>query len=126
MLNQCALLKFKTTCIAIFILGTLNLLKAQPIDYNKVTLTLNDLVKQNKFSGVVLIAENGKVKFEQAYGNMDNEKGLPNKTNTIFELASVSKQFTAMTIMMLQEKGLLKYDDLVEQYINIPYKGLFL
>lgn len=124
MLNQCALLKFKTACIAIFILGTLNLLKAQPIDYNKVTLTLNDLVKQNKFSGVVLIAENGKVKFEQAYGNMDNEKGLPNKTNTIFELASVSKQFTAMTIMMLQEKGLLKYDDLVEQYINIPYKGI--
>jgi CubicO group peptidase (beta-lactamase class C family) len=36
----------------------------------------------------------------------------------------VSKQFTAMTIMMVKEKGLLHYDDLVEKYINIPYKGM--
>ena len=101
-----------------------NELSAQSVDYIKVSNTLNDLAKKDKFSGVVLIAENGKVKFEKAYGNLDNEKHIPNQTNTIFELASVSKQFTAMTIMMLNEKGLLKYDDLVEQYINIPYKGI--
>jgi CubicO group peptidase (beta-lactamase class C family) len=101
-----------------------NVSRAQAVDYKKVSSTLNELAKKDKFSGVVLIAENGKVKFEQAFGNLDNEKQLPNKTNTIFELASVSKQFTAMTIMMLQEKGLLNYDDLVEQYINIPYKGI--
>ncbi len=101
-----------------------NELGAQSVDYLKVSNTLNELAKKDKFSGVVLIAENGKVKFEQAYGNLDNEKQIPNKTNTIFELASVSKQFTAMTIMMLQEKGLLNYDDLVEQYIHIPYKGI--
>ena len=100
-----------------------NELSAQSVDYIKVSNTLNDLAKKDKFSGVVLIAENGKVKFEKAYGNLDNEKHIPNQTNTIFELASVSKQFTAMTIMMLNEKGLLKYDDLVEQYINIPYKS---
>ena len=101
-----------------------NELGAQSVDYLKVSNTLNELAMKDKFSGVVLIAENGKVKFEQAYGNLDNEKQIPNKTNTIFELASVSKQFTAMTIMMLQEKGLLNYDDLVEQYIHIPYKGI--
>jgi CubicO group peptidase (beta-lactamase class C family) len=101
-----------------------NELGAQSVDYLKVSNTLNELAKKDKFSGVVLIAENGKVKFEQAYGNLDNEKQIPNKSNTIFELASVSKQFTAMTIMMLQEKGLLNYDDLVEQYIHIPYKGI--
>jgi CubicO group peptidase (beta-lactamase class C family) len=101
-----------------------NELGAQSVDYLKVSNTLNELAKKDKFSGVVLIAENGKVKFEQAYGNLDNEKQLPNKTSTVFELASVSKQFTAMTIMMVQEKGLLNYDDLVEQYIHIPYKGI--
>jgi len=101
-----------------------NELGAQSVDYLKVSNTLNELAKNDKFSGVVLIAENGKVKFEQAYGNLDNDKQISNKTNTIFELASVSKQFTAMTIMMLQEKGLLNYDDLVEQYIHIPYKGI--
>ena len=112
------------TCIFCCVILSINVLHAQAVDYKKVSSTLNELAKKDKFSGVVLIAENGKVKFEQAFGNLDNEKQLPNKTNTIFELASVSKQFTAMTIMMLQEKGLLNYDDLVEQYINIPYKGI--
>jgi CubicO group peptidase (beta-lactamase class C family) len=42
----------------------------------------------------------------------------------IFELASVSKQFTAMIIMMLKEKGMLNYDDSVSKYLEIPYKGI--
>jgi CubicO group peptidase (beta-lactamase class C family) len=46
------------------------------------------------------------------------------KKSAIFELASVSKQFTAMVIMMLQEKGKLSFDDSVSQYLNIPYKGI--
>jgi CubicO group peptidase (beta-lactamase class C family) len=119
---QLSLIKINFTII--YVLLSVNFLNAQGVDYNKISATLHELVKQNKFSGVVLIAEDGKVKFENAYGDMDYEQKIPNKNNTIFELASVSKQFTAMTIMMLQEKGLLKYDDLVEQYLNIPYKGI--
>ena len=46
------------------------------------------------------------------------------KTSDIFELASVSKQFTAMIIMMLKEKGKLNYDDSVSKYLEIPYKGI--
>ena len=57
-----------------------NELGAQSVDYLKVSNTLNELAKKDKFSGVVLIAENGKVKFEQAYGNLDNEKQIPNKS----------------------------------------------
>ncbi len=114
----------RTFCFLILSMLSINNLKAQAVDYVKVATYLNNLSQNDKFSGVVLIAEEGKVKFEKAYGNINDEKKIPNQTNTIFELASVSKQFTAMTIMMLQEKGLLKYDDLVEQYINIPYKGI--
>jgi CubicO group peptidase (beta-lactamase class C family) len=113
-----------TICFLIFSILSINKIEAQAVDYLKVSNYLNDLSQNDKFSGVVLIAEDGKVKFEKAFGNINNEKKIPNQTNTIFELASVSKQFTAMTIMMLQEKGLLKYDDLVEQYIDIPYKGI--
>lgn len=46
------------------------------------------------------------------------------QTDALFELASVSKQFTAMIIMMLEEKGLLYYDDPVSRYLRIPYKGI--
>lgn len=94
------------------------------VNNEKAINAMNDLVAKNKFSGVVLIAQDGKIKLEKANGFIEYAKQTPLKTNTIFELASVSKQFTAMTIMMLHEKGLLNYDDLVEKYISIPYKGI--
>jgi len=79
---------------------------------------------QKDFSGVVLIAENGKPVYQKAFGYREFEKKIPLQTSDIFELASVSKQFTAMIIMMLKEKGLLNYDDSVSRYLEIPYKGI--
>jgi len=76
------------------------------------------------FSGVVLIAENGKPIYHNSFGYRKFADKIPMQTSDIFELASVSKQFTAMIIMMLQEKGKLNYDDLVEKYLEIPYKGI--
>ena len=110
--------------IAIAFLFCFSAVFSQRINYGKVDSIISNLASNNKFSGAVLIAEKGKVKYNKAVGYIDyaNQKTL-NK-NSIFELASVSKQFTAMTIMMVKEKGLLNYDDLVEKYINIPYKGI--
>src|SRR6185503_379012 len=79
---------------------------------------------QRDFSGVVLIAEKGKPIYHKAVGYREFEKQIPLQTSDIFELASVSKQFTAMIIMMLKEKGLLNYDDSVSKYLQIPYKGM--
>jgi CubicO group peptidase (beta-lactamase class C family) len=76
------------------------------------------------FSGVVLIAEKGKPVYHKAFGYREFEKQIPLQTPDIFELASVSKQFTAMIIMMLKEKGLLNYEDSVSKYLEIPYKGI--
>lgn len=79
---------------------------------------------QQKFSGIVLVAENGKSVYQKAFGFREFEKTIPLKTDDIFELASVSKQFTAMIIMMLKERRKLDYDDLVEKYLSIPYKHI--
>jgi len=79
---------------------------------------------QKHFSGVVLIAENGKPIYQKAFGYREFVDQIPLQTSDIFELASVSKQFTAMIIMMLKEKGLLNYDDSVSKYLQIPYKGM--
>jgi len=76
------------------------------------------------FSGVVLIAENGKPVYYKAFGYREFADQIPLQTTDIFELASVSKQFTAMIIMMLKEKGKLNYDDSVSKYLEIPYKGI--
>ena len=76
------------------------------------------------FSGVVLIAENGDPVYHRAFGFSEFEHQIPLHTSNIFELASVSKQFTAMIIMMLKEKEKLNYDDSVGKYLDIPYKKI--
>ena len=77
------------------------------------------------FSGVILVATNGKVKYHKAFGFSNFEKRIPLDTTNIFELASVSKQFTAMVIMMLKEEGKLDYDDSLSTYVpGLPYKGI--
>lgn len=106
-------------CIAIC-----SLANAQQGKYKTVDSVLRSFAEKDRFSGVVLIAEKGKIKYEKAFGYREFATKVPLQGTDIFELASVSKQFTAMVIMMLKEKGLLQYDDLVEKYLNIPYKGI--
>jgi CubicO group peptidase (beta-lactamase class C family) len=76
------------------------------------------------FSGVLLVADNGLPIYQKAFGYRDYAQKVPLQTSDIFELASVSKQFTAMIIMMLKEKGKLNYEDAVEKYLEIPYKNI--
>jgi len=77
------------------------------------------------FSGVILVAENGKVVYHKAFGYLNFETREAMDTASIFELASVSKQFTAMVIMMLKEENKLQYDDPLEKYLpGLPYPGI--
>lgn len=114
---------FKVIILVAFVINFSSVL-SQPINYNKVDSIINNLTYDNKFSGVVLIAEEGKVKYNKAAGYIDFANQIPLIKNSTFELASVSKQFTAMTIMILKERGLLNYEDLLEKYIVVPYKGI--
>ncbi len=82
------------------------------------------VANEQEFSGVLLVAVDGKIIYHSAKGYRDYAKKTPLKTSDVFELASVSKQFTAMVIMMLKEQGKVNYDDPVEKYVSIPYKGI--
>lgn len=84
-----------------------------------------NLVQSNAFSGSVLIADRGKPIYEKTFGyaNLDTKRLLDK--NTMFELASVSKQFTAMAIMQLHERGLLQYEDSIRKFFpELPYIGV--
>lgn len=86
---------------------------------------VNSVFDENDpFNGVVLLAINGRVVAEQAFGYRDFETKGKLKTSDIFELASVSKQFTAYVILRLEQSGKLAFDDPIEKYITIPYKGI--
>lgn len=64
-----------------------------------------DLTRQDKFSGDVLVARDGKVAFEKAYGLADREKHAPNTMNTQFRIGSMNKMFTATAILQLAGEG---------------------
>lgn len=73
------------------------------------------------FSGVVLAADHGQPLYFRSVGFRDFARKTPLHRKDLFELASVSKAFTAMIIMMLKEKKQLDYDDPVSRYLKIPY-----
>lgn len=77
------------------------------------------------FSGVILFAESGDIKYLKPFGVRNFETNVPIQPTDIFELASVSKQFTAMAIMMLKEEGKLNYDDPIEKFLpGLPYQNI--
>jgi len=77
------------------------------------------------FSGVLLVADRGNIVYHKAKGYKSFETREPLETSDIFELASLSKQFTAMTIMQMKDAGKLSFDDPIEKYIpGLPYSGI--
>jgi CubicO group peptidase (beta-lactamase class C family) len=80
------------------------------------------LQKNTGFNGTVLVAQYGKIIYKRAFGIANNFTKDQLSTRTPFQLASVSKQFTAVSILQLMEQGKLKLDDRVEQHIpGFPY-----
>ena len=95
-------------------------------DHAKILATY--MAGQNKyfqFNGNVLIAEKGKPIYQAALGYADyNSKRMLNDSSA-FELASLSKQFTAMGIMILKERGLLNYTDNIKKFFPLlPYENI--
>ena len=73
--------------------------------------TLKRLTDHDFFQGSVLVARNGKVLLEGGFGFADRAVGTPNTPTTRFRIGSVSKQFTAMAILMLERQNRLHVSD---------------
>ncbi|KQL43971.1 penicillin-binding protein [Brevibacillus choshinensis] len=83
------------------------------------------LANKQKFNGNILVLEQGEAIFTGSYGFADLERSLPLTHDTVFELASVSKAFTAMGIMLLQEQGKIEYEDKVDSILpDFPYRDI--
>ncbi len=86
---------------------------------------LEKLNFENKFNGGVLITKYGEPTLAKTYGFTNFKKTEQLNIYSSFRLASISKQFTASGIMLLKEKELVDYDDLVSKYIsNFPYDNV--
>lgn len=91
--------------------------------------TIENVVRQayesGVFNGAWLYAEDGRIVSKGALGYRDPSNQLPLKEDSIFEMASVTKQFTAAAIMLLAREGALNLDDpYAEFFPEFPYKDV--
>src|SRR5271156_194629 len=70
-----------------------------------------------KFMGTALVARDGHVLFSKGYGFANLEWNIANTPDTKFRLGSVTKQFTAASILLLEERGKLDVGDPVKKYV---------
>ena len=83
----------------------------------KADAYLSTWAKQGRFSGAVLIAKDDKILLRKGYGMANYELNVPNSPETVFRIGSITKSFTALSILQLEEQGLLKVSDPVVKYI---------
>ena len=86
-------------------------------DTARMEQVIQSHVSAGTFMGTVLVARDGAVVLDKAYGMANLELEVPNTTATKFRLGSITKQFTAASILLLEERGKLKIDDKVKAYL---------
>jgi CubicO group peptidase (beta-lactamase class C family) len=111
--------KFPFYACIVLLLGACGPSKPEMVDELFIPYTGNDVPGAS-----ILIIKDGSKILLKAYGMVDLEHKIPAQPNTNYRLASVTKQFTAMSIMMLVEQGRLKYDaTLSELFPGFPSYG---
>ena len=87
--------------------------------YNAITPLYKNVLLQRGFNGAILAAKNGDIVFEDYHGYANFSTKEPITATTTFHLASISKTFTAMTVLRLMDEGKINLDDNVKLYLSL-------
>jgi len=114
----------KITILLLFLLPQLSY--AQSSDkIQRIDSLLTYLHQRHLFNGTVLVAQKGKVVYQKSLGLANAQTGETLTPSSSFNLASISKQFYTMMVMILMEQGKLDYDDKVQKHLPLfPYPGI--
>jgi CubicO group peptidase (beta-lactamase class C family) len=86
---------------------------------------VTQMTAKGRFSGVVLMAKDGKPFFQKAYGYADRDKRTPNTIDTRFRLGSMNKMFTGVAITQLVQQGKMGFNDTVAKLLpDYPDKDI--
>ena len=92
--------------------------KMQP---NRMDEVIQSYVKDQEFMGSALVSRDKDILLSKGYGFANLEWNIPNTPKTKYRLGSLTKQFTAAAILLLEERGLLKTEDFISQHLlNAP------
>lgn len=86
-------------------------------DISRMDQIVRSYASDKTFMGTVLVAHGPEILFSKGYGSANVEWDIPNKPSTKFRVGSITKQFTAASILLLAERGLLKVDDLLKDHL---------
>jgi len=77
------------------------------------------------FNGNVLISKNGNVIYKRSFGYADYDTKTKLDSNSVFDCGSIAKEFTAMGILLLKDKGKISYSDTLGKFLpELPYTGI--
>jgi CubicO group peptidase (beta-lactamase class C family) len=79
---------------------------------------MEEAAREVGYSGTVIVTKGGEPLLRAAYGEANRELGVPNRPETKMRLGSVTKQFTAMAVLILAEQGKLKLDDRIVEKVD--------
>ena len=93
---------------------------------SKVDLIFESITDKNTAGCSIGVIKSGEFIHRAGYGMANLEHNIPNTTDTVFRIGSVSKQFTAMAIALLEEQGVIDINTSIHDYIEdlIPYKDV--
>ena len=95
--------------------GVVNSEVGQRLDEHFTSIAASD------FSGVILVAQGTRVVLSKGYGAADRKRHIPFTSGTVFDIGSITKQFTAAAILKLEMQGKLRVNDKIGQYIaDVP------
>jgi CubicO group peptidase (beta-lactamase class C family) len=97
--------------------GGLGAIAEPPERAHAIDTLMTTLSERGQFNGAILVAEHGDVLYRKGFGKADITSGTTFAPETLSDIGSVTKQFTAMAIMMLAERRRLTYDDPISKYI---------
>jgi len=107
--------------LCVFGLRTASAQNAAEPSARQITARIDEYMKAavdvERFTGSILVALDGEAIVSKGYGMANVELDVPNTPTTVFRLASITKQFTAAAIMMLQERGKLNVNDPFCRYL---------
>lgn len=92
-------------------------LKANGQTYDKkIDSLIQKAIRLNRFNGSILVSKNGKIVYEKAFGYQNAAKGIANSVNTVYQIGSTTKEFTAGVILKLAEQNRLALNDKLSKY----------
>ncbi|MCK5401707.1 MAG: serine hydrolase, partial [Flavobacteriaceae bacterium] len=117
-------MKIKSLIIVLFVscISQLTYSQLSPSQIKQIDSIFISWNTPNHPGGTVGVMKNNKVIYSKAFGLASLEYLVPNTQNTLFNIASVSKQFTAMGIVLLHLQGKLSVDDDIRKYLPELYQ----